>query len=252
MTDKLMLSSIVNVTSKTTLAKEETHRAMFNRPVINQAISLNTKKPTRPFAVDEFNETTIYNLISQGYTLTISNGKHLNISTRKLLIMVIIKLTEQNSHKSNRPPNTSDLKIQILIDEYIKWCGIPNTRASRDGAIKTIKKDLEALFSIRLDWNEPIKGEQKSFIDIRICSGKGVIDNGTIYFSFGVELGEYLISNNSIMHHPESLLKLDERNPVAFELSHKLKYHNGLYSNQERETANILSVESLLKNSSIQ
>jgi len=233
-------------------AEEETHRIGSNVSLTNEIASLNTKKPIRPFIIDEFNDKTIYNLISQGYTLTISNGKHLNISTRKLLIMSMIKLAAQNTHKSNKPLNTDDLKIQISIDEYIKLRGIPNTPASRKEAIKTIKKDLDALGEIWLNWKELIGGKQKSFINIRICSGTGIIENGGIYFGFGVEFGEYLLSNGYTTQYPLALFGIDERNPVAFEFLNKIAYHTGLHNNQNIKTANIISIKKLLENSSIQ
>lgn len=168
----------------------------------------------------------------------------LRISTHKLLDAFTIALTEQNHYRGKTPANTF---VTISLDEYMRQCGIPMTKASKDKTRRKVKEDLDALFNTSLEWSEPTGGgkDVRDYAKMRIISYQG-IKNGKIQVRFSQEIAEYL-THAYLMQYPVSLFKIDERNPSAYYIGKKLLLHHSMDSNHARGTHNVLSVRALLE-----
>jgi len=180
-----------------------------------------------------------------GYTLKIDNfaaTKGIRPSTHKLLNACIISMTEQNHYKGKGEVNTI---VSIRLTEYARLLGKPQTKSSLNKLRERVKEDLETLFLCRLTWAETKGNKEENFSDIRIFSSKE-IRNGVIRVGFAPELAQYLIGAY-IMNFPLALFRVDERNPNTLTIGKKLSLHRGIYNNQKRGTANIISVKALLE-----
>lgn len=185
------------------------------------------------FKLDDYN----YQLIIKKFeSLSISN-----VSADQLLKMALLKLTQANGYRA--APDQIKPEIKIPLDEYMKLRGIPQTSESCKNAKKTINKDLALLASMVLSWEE--KGKDKAFGNMAIFQDN-YYKNGMIYFTFGNKMAHYLI-NAYTMQFPTALFKIKGNSPNAYRIGCKLAIHNSMDSNKRRGTANILSVESLLK-----
>lgn len=167
----------------------------------------------------------------------------LKTSTRKLLDLCTIVLTNQNHYRCKDVRNLKTL-VQIPLNEYAKLCGKPLTEATEDKLRRTLNKDLETLYQFSLEWTEKKRGKVRDFVKMRIVSSANII-RGFIVVNFSQEMAMYLV-NSYIMQFPLEALKLDERNPNVYPLGRKLALHASIDNNKLRHTDDILSVESLL------
>lgn len=228
---------------KPTDTKKNTLTPLFNGVGTNQLanISTRTKKPI----VDAITgEGTITH---QGLKVSIDKynelARELRISTHKLFDALTLQLTKQNTYRGRA--DKIQRVVVLPIETYMQLCGIPPTKASKDRIRIKLKEDMETLFRISLEWQEPKRNKQPSFYKLRICDKIG-IKGGNIEFSFTQEIAEYLV-NSFITQYPLALMKLDERKINSYALGKVLARHNSMESNQRRGTANIISVEALLK-----
>jgi hypothetical protein len=218
---------------------------MLNGPGINKLMQISTK--SRNLKVDSItNNATI---TDGNMTAIIQNFNELSglikVSTKKLLDICTIKLTSQNDYKNDKNLNTT---IIVSLEEYMKICGVPFTKSSKDKMRIKIKEDLEFIYNLSLEWSEKFGKQIRNFEKMRICDKVG-IKNSNIIFNFTKELAVYLV-NSYITQYPIILLQIDERNPSVYNMGRKLLLHHSMDSNQSRGIANIISVESLLKNCS--
>ena len=158
-------------------------------------------------------------------------------STHKLLKICTLALTSQNTYKSKKAPKTL---VKIPLEQYMELCGMPLTASSKDYARKKVKKDLQVLFHISLEWNGP-----KGFSKMRLCGGVG-IKNNIIMFDFYPPLARHLI-NAYVMQYPLDILKIDERNQYAYYVAEKLALHYSIDNNYLHSTHNIISFQALLE-----
>jgi hypothetical protein len=165
----------------------------------------------------------------------------LRISTHKLLDVCTMALTAQNDYRGNGNPKT---EVIIPLEAYMDQCGIPLTKASKDKTRRKVKEDLEALYSVSIEWSEPNRKQTQDFAKMRICDRMG-IKNGNIIMNFSTAIAQYL-NNAYVMQYPLELLKIDERKPNSFYLGKKLLQHNSIDNNRGKGTANIISVKALL------
>lgn len=169
----------------------------------------------------------------------LENG--LKVSTHKLLDMCTIALTKQNNYGTTGEINTS---VCIPLDEYMRLCGIPDTKPSKDKARRKIKADLETLYSVSLEWQERSGKQTKDYVKMRVITSQG-IKRGNILVGFSPEMAQYL-TRAYIMQYPMELLRVDERNPSSYHIGRKLLLHNSITNNQKKGTANIIGVKALL------
>jgi len=168
--------------------------------------------------------------------------KIFDVSTHKLFDACVIELTKQNHYRSKTEPNAA---VVISLEDYMKLCGIPLTKPSKDKIRRNVKTDLDTLLRTRLEWTETSGKKTKDYLNINICSSVG-IKNGNIILSFTPEIARYLV-NSYVMQYPIGLLKIDERNPNAYYIGKKLLQHYSIDNNIQKDTANIISVRSLLE-----
>ena len=189
---------------------------------------------------------------------------NLRISTQKLLDYGIIELTRQNNYRDkNKTKMITSVSFPLkeyamdlgydVIEKYIENEVERKKEALRvkriiDNVRRRINEDLEVLFSMRLSWTEPkggSKGKSLDYTDVRLLQSKG-IKSGVVNIKFTEDITLYL-TNAYVTQYPKALFKLDERNPVAYQIGYKLALHNGIKNNIIKRTQNIIKVETLLK-----
>jgi hypothetical protein len=219
-------------------AKGENYLPMYQGPGVNRLMKVSTRKtpPSKILLTEESK------LVSEGITVFFDKTDSLPLSARKLLDILIIKFTAQNSQNGSQPP---DLLIRIPLEEYMKLCGVPLTESSRDKARARVEEDLDDLYGISMQWSEEKNNKIKDFDKMRLCYRVGVI-HGNIVAKITPEFGEYLLDCGIMLYSP-ALLKLSNRNPHAYLLGRKLLLHNSIDNNQLKGTADILSVKKLSK-----
>jgi hypothetical protein len=170
--------------------------------------------------------------------------RSLRVSTHKLLDVCVLELTRQNDHKGTKPLN---LIVNIDIDDYMKKCGIPLTKPSRDRTRRTIAEDLETLYNASLDWTER-EGDKKgkNFAKMRIIVAQ-MFGRRNVAVSFSPHLAQYLTQEAYIMQYPLALFQVDNRNEAAYMLGYKLALHHSIDNNTAKGTADIISVKALLE-----
>jgi hypothetical protein len=217
--------------------------SMLNGPGMNKLMQINMKAKNLRVNCITNNAVVTY----ENITAIIENFNKLSglmkVSTKKLLDICTIRLTAQNDYKKNIDPNTI---ITVPLEEYMEICGIPPTKPSKDRIRIKVKEDLEFIYNLSLEWSENFGRQTRNFEKMRICDKVG-IKNGNIIFDFTKELAIYLI-NSYVTQYPVILLRVDERNPSIYNIGRKLLLHYSIDGNQSKGIANIISVESLLKN----
>lgn len=198
------------------------------------------------------------------YIFKISSPKgHFGITTNKLLLASGAEFTKINNFPYEKG-NKINYLVKIPLKAYAERCGYDITehpkatpqerekeKARAQGKLKDarkqIKKDLELLFDSSFSWSEKIKGHLEDFVDVRLISAKGIKD-GYIIVEFTRTYAEYLLIHPALTQFDNRLLLIDGNHKNAYYLGLKIAEHNYNYKNQERGTANILKVKTLLEN----
>ena len=199
---------------------------------------------TRTSAPEIDNITGVATVALDNWTLKLdgyASTTGIRPSTHKLLNACVIALTSRNSYRGSGNIETF---VDIPLREYAELLGKQPSKASIDDVRKKVKEDLETLFQCRLSWKEKKGTKSEDFADVRIISSKE-IRAGIIRVGFSPELAKYL-TGAYIMQFPKALFRVDERNPSTIVLGRKLAFHFGVDNNQQKGTANIISVKSLL------
>lgn len=166
----------------------------------------------------------------------------LRLSTHKLFDIFTIAITAQNGYRTTGALETT---VIVPLDEYMKKCGIPLTKASKDKARRKVKEDLDILYNTSIEWSEPSGKEIKDYMKMRIITSQG-IKNGKIIVSFSPEIVRYL-TNAYIMQYPEGILKISEKNTNSYYFGKKLLLHHSISNNKVKGTSNIISVRAVLE-----
>lgn len=229
--------------SPTEVQKEPMHyTALLNGTATNQFSSFSTRNK-----IPQIDKITGSATMEQG-TLKVFIDNYteltggLRVSTHKLLDTCTIMLTRSNTYRSKS--NSINNTVVISIDEYMRICNVPQTKASKDKMRRKLKEDLDTLYHISMEWSEKSGKQQQDFAKMRICSSVG-IERGNIILTFSQEMASYL-NNAYIMQYPLSLLQVDERNANIYPLGRKILSHYSNANNQKIGTANIIGVKALL------
>ena len=166
---------------------------------------------------------------------------NLGISVHKLLRICTLELTHQNSYGSSTPQT----EVFISLDKYMDYCGITNSKSSRDTARKKLWEYLDVLYAISIEGGEKRKGSHVTVGKMRICD-YAKFESGGIRLNFSKPMAQYIM-NSFPMSYPLALLKLDSRNESLFFMGEKLAQHSSNKNNIKRGTANIISIEKLLR-----
>lgn len=193
------------------------------------------------------------------------SGGPIGISTHKLLSTGVALFTANNNieHRKDGQINVHTSRVAIPLKEYATLNGykvVPQlhegmteeeaeeekkrAKNALDNARKKIKKDIDTLTRITLEWTEKGKGAKGDFYKFHILGGGG-IKNGMIYFEFIQTMAEYLMGL-PLTQYPVALLRIDERSPNAYRIGLKMVLHYNMHNNQIRGTATRLKVKTLL------
>jgi hypothetical protein len=230
---------LTNYEERSSIEKEPEFQPMFNGPGTNGLFQ--TKKTlVRDESAGVITTTgEDYRIFIEKYENLLGGFKN---STYKLLDACTMVLTAQNHYRGKREIKPA---VRIPIEEYMKTCGISNTKPSKDKLRRQLQKDLEFLYCVSIEWKERRRNNTKDYGKMRIVTAQG-IKNGNIILEFAPHFAKYL-THAYVMQFPISLLKLDERNPSAYKLGRKLALHASIDNNKKRGTNNIISVRYLLK-----
>lgn len=231
--------------------KTERYQPVYNSQAISLLSRFNTNCATGEPNIITGNVT--YNIDDLKITITNDEAKDVETSalfiaftpnTAKVLdvfsIILARKYQPETLGKDIAP------EIQLTIDEYLTLCGKPITKSNRDSARKVISKALQTLYTANLSFKEKIKGKIKTFMDMRLCTKKGVIENNVVVFRFTPEFAQYSVSSY-ITNLDTRILQLDSNNQNAYPLYRKLLTHYGMDQNIKNGNNNILSVKTALE-----
>lgn len=197
------------------------------------------------------------------YTFKVSSPKgRFGITTDKLLLASGAEFTKINNYPYKKGSKIN-YTVKIPLKAYAERCGYDITehpkatpqerekeKARAQGKLKDarkqVKKDLELLFDCSFSWSEKIKGQLEDFVDVRLIEAKGIKD-GYIIVEFTRNYAEYLLKHPALTQFDNRLLLIDGNHRNAYYLGLKIMEHNSIYKNQERGTANLLKVKTLLE-----
>lgn len=159
--------------------------------------------------------------------------------TNKLIRILNQELAKVNPFREAVKQDT----VQIALITLMEKCGCTSfTKASMDKFRRKVKKHLCLLDSLKVEWRDS-KGKDYMRMSF-IC--KHGISKGIVTVQFYPDMANYL-NHEYIMHFPQWLYTLDERNPNLFPLACKLYEHYSNDNNLAAGTANILKVTTLLE-----
>lgn len=172
--------------------------------------------------------------------------------THKLFDVLVILLTAQNAYKgSDKRLNT---EVQFELRDYLTLCGVPTTKSSHDEQRKLVKKDLETLTRISLEWSErdpKAKTGSKSgpgirnFSDVWLFNMCEIDKRGIITADFTPELTSYLTSAY-VTYFPLALFKLKGQSSNSYYIGKKLAHYFGIRKNIKHGKNDIIGITSLL------
>lgn len=161
-------------------------------------------------------------------------------SAKKLFDIARVYLARINYYKGNAPRQTVEIN---LIDYWnaTKSADIPMTKDRLKDFKRSIKKDLDALGNVKVDFTESTQ-DYKSF---RFISSHSIQRN-IITINFDIEAARYLVKAY-IGQYPTALLRHDNKNPNSYAIGLKISLHHNMYNNRTNGTENTLGVRSLLQ-----
>lgn len=178
------------------------------------------------------------NLFSSNCTLQIG------VNAAKLYRYIVSEFTKNNTLNAKG----DQLEQQIFIDlkDFAEANGVKTeTVDGMKNFRRKVKQSLETLLSTTITWTEKIKGKQVSFSGMNYI-GKFDIRGDAISVEFTRSMSEYLTSL-PLIQYPRALYALDDRDSNAFAMGEALCVHYSQDNNVTKNTANKLSVKSLLE-----
>lgn len=217
---------------------------IYNNPATNSFAAMATKK--KPDKIDLYDGGKA--TFSQGAVQMVLEGynnllRGLRPSTAKLLDVLTLKLTEQNSFGSNK--KGVKLNIDIPLGEYAELKGKNVTKKNKDKLRQEATQDLETLRVAALRWGDK-KSKRRSnggFVNI---TSSGEVKNGVIHYRFNLDFANLLIGAY-VAFFPMNLFLLDERNVNLYAVGRKLFEHCCNIDNVERGINNIIGVTIILE-----
>ena len=207
----------------------------------------------------------------QNYSFNITSPKgRFSVATDQLLLSSGAEFAKINNYpykKGDKKTDNINYTVKIPLLGYAERRGYkvkeepkatPQEREKEkkraQEALKTarkrIKRDLDILYNCSFSWSEKINGEEEDFIDIRLLEARG-IRNGYINITFSRSYANYLLKHRAMTQFDNRLLLIDGNHENAYFLGNKISEYHNMTKNQERGTANILSVSKLLEYSNL-
>ena len=225
---------------------------VYNGPMTSIFASLSTKGliPVRDkLKLEKASGRSVFT-----YTLTPNKDTgvfiaKLNPSTKKLLFRIQDIFTALNTYA---PDDTSMLtpEIKINLKDYAEACGIPvDDKAKLDNFRKKVKENVNILYEISIDGQEPAKAVKGQPADVRFrlfesidTRGKG----GCYSVALTMKFAAYL-ANSYLIQAPKGFYALPDNNPNCIAIGLKLCSHSSMRNNILQGTANIIGVKTLLE-----
>ena len=199
--------------------------------------------------------------------VTIKNGEPgaltLGIGAHKLLKTAEAELLQWNHYSRSKNAEPTTFRVAIPLYDYMlalndnikaRKTNTPEEAQKEKNRInslqkklrKDIKKDLDTLHSVTLNFVEVVRGKEESFLDMDIISTKGIIRGGMICMTFNPDYAEYACKIPQ-SKYPKALLKIDSRSNNAYSMGIKLTEHYNMDNNVKKGTESRLKVDTLLK-----
>lgn len=186
-----------------------------------------------------FNQGTVQ-MVIEGYNDLLGT---LRPSTAKLLDVLAMQLTEQNTFNVKKERIKPD--VEISLSEYSELKGMTLTKSSKDKLRQEASRDLEILRVAALRWGDK-KTKKRTSQPFTNITSSGEVRNSVIYYRFNLDFASLLIGAYAAFF-PLNLLKLDERNVNLYAVGRKLFEHYCNIDNVERGINNIIGVTTILE-----
>lgn len=166
-----------------------------------------------------------------------------SVDAMKWLDTCAIQLAKQNGYKSTK----MNTLIAQPLEEIMALWGIPITKASLDKFRSTIRDVQEAFYPVSFSYEENIGNGKKEPVHLRILQKRSEVKNNINYARFTEEITAYFCHGYPAQF-PLTLLKADARNPNVYTMGRYLALRYSNIYNQQKGTADIISVKALLDN----
>lgn len=217
----------------------------------------------------EYNEVNDAVFTKEGTEAIVNSMKlsTLGVNCHKLLMTAIAGFTAINN-KEKAKNGTLKKFITIPIEQYASVRGykvieepketeeeqaIEKKRAEnalRD-ARKQFNKDVDILAKMNASWREKSKKyRDNNNIEVMNFFQKGKLGDNHIQFLFSDPFTDYLVGL-PVSEYDMNLQAIDGRNTLAYALAYKIQKHSSITNNRRANNCNLLSVNSLLKATSL-
>lgn len=216
--------------------KESPYTMVKQGTVTNTLSKITPTKYSQPINIDNIAGTATYQQDRLSVTIPLAKDfEGLKDSTHHLFRAITREFTLMGGR---------DKKVVLHISEYMELRGLRDKKE----AVKQVRKDLDALTSIKISWENNNKNSKATgsfgFINIAEKGGYNARSN-TIEFTFTQSFYDILKTYNA-MPYPDKLFKINsKRNPYSRALGEKLA--EGYNMDYGKPKQNIYTVKNLLK-----
>lgn len=232
-------------------AKEESdYRAVYEGQLQNTMTTVNSKKTRHTEIEKDGKQQWLFDLEDIGggvVTLKDPEKNSLSLSSSQLLDYIAIHLTDNLPYGAPEEVLAKKLDIIFSVDDYMKRRGI----ASKDDAVKQLKKDLQSLFNAStVGTCQYHVGSGKSrrlikeTLEIHYLDAipKGRIED-VVHITVALSYAKYL-THSQVMTYPLRIL-LANKNQNVYYIGKKLALHANM--NYNKSNKDCISIESVLK-----
>lgn len=139
-------------------------------------------------------------------------------------------------------------KVSLSLSDCMEMRGLKDRKAARE----SVRDSLDRLFNAVVSYSSKVSHKGKcysGFVDGRLCSEKGVLERGLIYFRFSEKMAD-MLPVMPISQFPPQMWKIDmHRRPDAYATCRKI--YNNYYMNRNekppRDQRHTISVSALLE-----
>lgn len=217
---------------------------IYNNSATNSFAAMAAKKT--PDKIDRyangkatFNQGTVQ-MVIESYNNLMST---LRPSTAKLLDVLAMQLTKQNTFNAKKERIKPD--VEISLSEYAELKGMTLTKSGKDKLRQEASRDLEILRVAALRWGDK-KTKKRTNQPFTNITSSGVVKNSVIYYRFNLDFAHLLVGAYTAFF-PLNLFLLDERNVNLYAVGRKLFEHYCNIDNVERGINNIIGITTILE-----
>lgn len=177
-----------------------------------------------------------------GFTAINNKEKAKNGTLKKFIVIPIEQYANARGYKVIEEPKETE-EEQAIEKKRVE-------NALRD-ARKQFSKDVNILAKMSASWREKSKRyRDNNNIEVMNFFQKGKLGDNHIQFLFSDPFTDYLVGL-PVSEYDMNLQAIDGRNTLAYALAHKIQKHSSITNNRRADNCNLLSVNSLLKATSL-